>query len=528
MADITETQPEDLSTQPAAPSAPARFGVRGWLRWSWRTLTSMRTALILLFLLALASIPGSVIPQRNLNPLRVRQYFEDHKDLAPILDRFSLFDVFAAPWFAAIYLLLFLSLAGCVIPRSWQHAKAMRSRPPAPPRHLGRLPQTATWTTTLGRAPAYDELRKVLRRKRFRVDEHGSALAAEKGYLRETGNLVFHLALLLLLAGVALGSLYGYRATRLVVDGKGFANTVGSYDSWKPGQFVQSSALAPFTIEMEKFDASYIESGPKKGQASTFVAHVRHQAKPGAEWRTDDIRPNHPLSFGRTKVYLVGHGYAPRFTVRDDEGHLVFDGPVPFLPEDGNLGSTGVIKVPDARPRQLGFSGVFLPTAVRSAQGSLVSVFPGTKNPAVVLLAYRGDLGLDSGRPQSVYALDDRRLDKVAAATLGVGDTMTMPGGKGTITFAGVDQWASFQVTYDPGKRLVLIAAVVMLAGLLLSLRVRRRRIWVRAEVDPAGRTVIEAGGLGRSDGGAFTDEFAELVKDLQTVTPPTDASDKE
>jgi cytochrome c biogenesis protein len=527
VADITETQPADLSTQPVAPADPPRFGVIGWLRWGWRTLTSMRTALILLFLLALASIPGSVIPQRNLNPLRVQQYFEAHKDLAPILDRFSLFDVFAAPWFAAIYLLLFLSLAGCVIPRSWQHAKAMRSRPPPPPRHLNRLPQTATWQTTLDRDAAHDELRTVLRRKRFRVDGHGTALAAEKGYLRETGNLVFHLALLLMLLGIALGSLYGYKATRLVVDGKGFANTVGSYDSWKPGRFTTSSTLSPFTIELAKFDASYIETGPKAGQANTFVAHVRYQSKPGGAWHTDDLRVNHPLSFGTTKVYLVGHGYAPRFTVRDDEGRVVFSGPVPFLPTDGNFGSTGVVKVPDARPKQLGFSGFFLPTAVPSARG-FVSVFPGPKNPAVVLLGYRGDLGLDTGVAQSVYALDDSKLDKVATAALGIGDTMVMPGGKGSITFSGVEQWASFQVTYDPGKRLVLAAAVVMILGLLLSLRVRRRRVWVRADRDEAGRTVIEAGGLGRSDSGAFVDEFADLVTQLKAVTPPPAASTKE
>jgi cytochrome c biogenesis protein len=234
------------------------------------------------------------------------------------------------------------------------------------------------------------------------------------------------------------------------------------------------------------------------------------------------------LTVGSTKVYLVGHGYAPRFTVRDDEGHVVFDGAVPFLPQDGNFGSTGVIKAPDARPQQLGFSGFFLPTAVPSPQG-FVSAFPGPKNPAVVLLAFRGDLGLDSGTPQSVYALDDSKLRRVATAVLGIGDTMPLTGGKGTITFAGLDQWASFQVTYDPGKRLVFLAAVIMIGGLLLSLRVRRRRIWVRvtsAEGEP--RTVIEAGGLGRSDGGAFTEEFADIVTALQAVTPAAQVTEKE
>ena len=50
------------------------MGIVGWIRWGWRQLTSMRVALILLFLLALASIPGSLFPQRGINPTKVQQY----------------------------------------------------------------------------------------------------------------------------------------------------------------------------------------------------------------------------------------------------------------------------------------------------------------------------------------------------------------------------------------------------------------------------------------------------------------------
>ena len=91
------------------------------LRWLWRQLTSMRTALILLFLLALASVPGSLFPQRGTSPLKVSQYLRDHPKLGPFLDSIHMFDVFASPWFAAIYLLLFVSMAGCVLPLARVH-----------------------------------------------------------------------------------------------------------------------------------------------------------------------------------------------------------------------------------------------------------------------------------------------------------------------------------------------------------------------------------------------------------------------
>jgi len=129
-----------LSTQPEPPRLPS-LTVGGWLRWAWRQLTSMRTALLLLFLLALAAVPGSVFPQRGSSTGDVGQYLAQHPGIGPLLDRLGMFDVFGSPWFSAIYLLLFVSLVGCVVPRSVQHARALRARPPAAPRNLDRLPE---------------------------------------------------------------------------------------------------------------------------------------------------------------------------------------------------------------------------------------------------------------------------------------------------------------------------------------------------------------------------------------------------
>ena len=102
---------DDEITQP-------KLGFAGWLRWGWRQLTSMRVALVLLLILAIAAIPGSIFPQRTADPNGVIKYKTDNPDLFPILDKLSLFDVYSSPWFSAIYLLLFISLIGCIIPAS--------------------------------------------------------------------------------------------------------------------------------------------------------------------------------------------------------------------------------------------------------------------------------------------------------------------------------------------------------------------------------------------------------------------------
>ena len=526
----------DLGTAPKpVPTGPRRLTPWGLARRSWYQLTSMRTALILLFLLALASVPGSLVPQRSSAPLEVTQYFADHPDLAPFLDRLSMFDVFGSPWFAAVYLLLFISLVGCVLPRARLHARAMRAGPPRAPANLGRLPESASWTASAADPAA---VAAVLRGQRFRVvrrDEGDGVVtvAAEKGYLREIGNLLFHLSLIGLLVGVALGSLLGYRATRLLVEGESFSNTVPTFDQFFPGRLVDGESLQPFGVTLTDFQVDW----QPDGKPLRFEALVETTADPDAPVQRHRLKVNDPVKLGGSSVYLLGHGYAPHVIVRDERGEVALDQPVPCLPQDGNYASTCVIKAPDAQPRdgdsgpvvrsaQLGFRGGFYPTAVLGDRG-YASSFPDDREPALVLEAFRGDLGLDSGVPQSVYELDTDNLEPVGSKpvdstrALEPGDVWELPGG-GSIELVGVSQWATFQVSRDPGAGLALGAAIAVIAGLLLSLTVRRRRVWVRLSgAGGDGRTVVAVGGLAQRGSDAFAEEFAAVTERLRGAAPP-------
>ncbi len=532
---------EPLSTQPAEPRPPA-LTPRELLRWAWRQLTSMRIALILLFLLALAAVPGSVIPQRSVDPVRVSQFAREHPHLAPLYDRLSLFDVFSSAWFSAIYLLLFISLAGCVIPRTRQHVKAMRARPPAAPRNLSRLPAWRRWETDTDPDTALAAAGEVLRSRRFRVAEGPGSVSAEKGYLREVGNLIFHVALIGVLVAVALGSLYGYKGGVLVVEGKGFANTLPQYDDFTPGRLFDPANLAPFSFTLADFTATYQERGGQKGAARSFDAAVDYRSGPDQPARRYHIKVNAPLVVDGSKVFLVGHGYAPVFTVKDGKGDVVQSGPAPFLPQDRNFASAGVVKAADAKPEQLGFSGFFLPTAARDRVHGIISVFPAPKNPAVVLLAWKGDLGLDDGTARSVYQLDTDKLQRVSeggrpvTTALQAGDTLTLPDGLGSITYEGYREWATFKIAHDPGKGMALASALLALAGLMLSLFVRRRRVWVRAVAadgggadgggadgggadgggTDGGHTVIEVAGLARAEATSLDEEVAAIAGQLR------------
>ena len=508
-------------TDPGRPPAAATFGVLAWARWGWRQLTSMRIALVLLFLLALGSVPGSLLPQQGIDPAAVQQYYTAHPALAPVLSALGLFNVFGAPWFAAIYLLLFTSLAGCVLPRTYRLARSARARPPRAPRNLARLPYSVRYETGMSADEAAAAAAKFLSRRRFRLNRGNGWLSAEKGYRREAGNLLFHVALMGVLVSIGIGGLFGYKADRLLVEGQGFADTITDLDAYHPGRLVSPNDLAPFSLTLDKFSATYLMSGPDRNQPLSFGARISYSAQPGDPARTYNLQVNHPLNVDSAKVYLIGHGYAPVFRVTDGRGHVVYDQATPFLPADQSTYlSEGVVKVPDAQPQQLGFAGVFLPTVI-DVNGQLQSAFPAPYNPAVSLIAYGGNLGLNSGTPQSVYQLNTSGMHQLPGTTqvLTPGQSTKLPGRAGTLTFTGYRQWASLQVTYDPGQVPALISGVVALCGLMLSFLVRRRRIFVRTRPADSGGAVVEVGGLARSDvGGGFDTEFAELARDLRSA----------
>lgn len=500
----------------------------------WRQLTSMRTALILLFLLAIASIPGSVIPQKRVDPSAVFLFKKRHRDISPWFDRIGMFDVYSSPWFSAIYLLLFISLLGCIIPRLWHYLKASRARPPKAPRNLARLSAYDSWTSTATVGEEVRRARDLLRGQRRRVEVYGAGdldsgngagtvVSAEKGYLREAGNLVFHVAVLVVLVGFAVTGLFGYKGSVAVITGQGFSNTLLQYDDFTPGARFDTNSLTPFSFTLKRFSVAYKLAGEGTGTPLHFDADLSVTSSPGATPYDYDLQVNHPLQVGGVSVFLVGHGYAPVITVRDGKGHIAFQGPVIFLPQDGSFTSFGVVKAPDAQPSQLGLEGYLFPTAALGPGFAPYSSFPGPRNPVLSLVAYRGDLGLNSGIPQSVYSLDKTKLTPFRSGTgrpmpllMRIGKTVQLPDGAGSVTFDGLQTWVKLQINDQPGKLIPLVGVLAAIAGLLCSLFIRPRRTWVRVH-EEGGRTVVEVAALDRVSGG---DPGSHVEKVAATLRP--------
>ena len=406
-----------------------QLGFVGWLRWGWRQLTSMRTALVLLLLLAIAAIPGSIVPQRSADPNGVIDFESKNPGLYPVYDALQLFDVYSSVWFSAIYILLFISLIGCVIPRTKHHFKAMRALPPRTPVRLSRLDDYATAERAVpegvvptptpdaaqaapgasGRVgPAEAEASRVidlaqaqLRKAGYRVERYDTpaagkrpaiaSVSAERGYARETGNLVFHAALVGVLISVGVGGGLTYTGQTVISEGDSFVNSLGlGYTSFNPGRFVDTEHLPPYSLSLDSFEVSYVPVGQAgQGMAGDFAANLTTR-EPGHDPEQKTVRVNHPLDMAGDRVYLMGNGYAPTITVRNPAGDVVFREDVEFLPQDANMTSQGVIKIADGltengAPTQLGLVGFFYPTAATLHTGALTSAYPALANPVLTL-----------------------------------------------------------------------------------------------------------------------------------------------
>lgn len=477
------------------------LGSVGFLRYGWHQLTSMRTALILLMLLGIAAVPGSLIPQRTQNPIAVNVHFKNSPQLSKLMDQFSLFDVYGSAWFSAIYILLFISLIGCVLPRTFEHFHSARAMPPVTPKNLDRMEFYSTWH---GNGEELRLARAWFKSKHFRIREFDDSISAEKGFTRETGNLFFHLALILILLGISFSSLFGMRGEAILNVGEHFNNTPTSYDSLTFGKLFKEGKLIDFTLKINRFVASYnLETNAPEDY--TLDVTVKSKDWPNGQQRV--IKVNSPLAIGNTKIYLQANGFSPIVTVRDSKGNVAMQGPIPFLPQDSNLRSIGAIKVPDADP-PVGFVGSFVPTYQRSVGGGAISVFPKALDPRLLLSAYSGDLGLDSGVPQSIYRINTTSMQQIGLKALKPGEVFTYPGG--SITFEGLVQWVNLSVVDDPGKNFALLGAIVAILGLLASLFTRRRRIWIRVG------DVVEVAGLAKNAAPGLEQELAIFVTELK------------
>jgi cytochrome c biogenesis protein len=489
------------------------------LRQTWREFRSMRTALVLLLALATAAIFGSLFPQQNISPQRVQQYASDHPALAQVLDRLGMFDVFGAPWFMAIYLALLTALVACLVPRITSYLRLLHARPHPPRSRLDRYHSYSAFHTSASPEQAVDLARRTLGRRRFRLAAHGTGeLSAEKGYLREAGSLLFHVSFLLLLVGLAYGKGFGYRGQATVIEGETWADARINYDAFSPGRYFSADDLPPFSLRLDDFSNTFHADLTPKEYASHLVA----LDSAGRQTQAQKVTVNHPMTVDGVRVFQSDYGYAPVVRIRGPSGELLQDGPVLSNRDPSSEVSTGAVRLPSLKP-QVGLQLTFF-TGLRVVPGASgaqeIVNDPRLVNPVLVVVPFQGDL--KASQAHSVFSLDYSGLGPPGKPLiLPVGRSGRFPNGV-TVDFPALKQYTILTLARDPGVPIVGAAAALILLGLIPSLYVTRRRVWLRAAAAAGGGARVELAGLALQGKIAFVDEFRDLARDLELALAPT------
>lgn len=492
----------------------------------------MRTALILLLLLALASVGGSLLPQIPNTPERVRQYVGDHEIWGAVFRRAGLFDVFGSWWFGLIVVLLFTSLVACLLPRSRAQWRAMRAKP-VHAREIDGFTHHAEVHVTGAREETAAAAHNVLRRRRFRVSltDAGLSLAAEKGALREAGSLVFHWAFVLLLVGVVIGKGTGYSGRAAIVEGQTWTDAAINYDPLRLrlGRFF-SGDFSGLGIRLVRYDDTFDRN---TGMPQDFVSTLELLDETGQVLSTDEARVNHAVRHGPLRIYQYGFGWAPMILV-ERGADVLADGPVVMGQRTAATGVSqlampwiGFVKLPQVRPQVdmavqfelwpdgRGFFSAGMPMFSENRPLLRYTVWEGKLlDPSLASLDTRFMTKTVSGIAALGWVVDLERGCVVGGLTT-VDATTLCPAGAAaglTMTFPELRRYTVLQVGKDSTVPVVLGAAILILLGLLAALYTSRRKVWVRVETAPNGGSVLKVGGFALQRKSQFADEFEKVV----------------
>ncbi len=422
----------------------------------WRTLTSVRFAVLQIIALAVAGLIGTLVRQIPAFALRDPQAYasemaEMHRrydslsvlgvvigpGMVDLFERLGFFRVFSAPWFVGLLVLLVVSIVVCTLdrtPRLWWAIRRVSVEQPSAFFDL-RLPERARFE---GTAFSEGELAAVLRQRRFRTrratapDGSATWVYGDRNQYMKMATLLTHLGLILFLAGGAVTAAMGFETVLFVGEGQTApVQPVGTPHNLLVKNLGFQAPVRP--------DGSFADF-------RTDLAVYRD----GAEVARKTIRVNDPLEMDGFVFHQNAFGPTADLEVRDAEGRLAWTGPVLLAEEFAGL-PQGFLTIPG--------SGVGLLLHLqRDASGT----------PLLALLGIGGAAGDGSSR-----VLFRGRLDvggtSDPADTAGYSITWIRPG-----FFTGM------VVKNDPGAPVIWTAFVCLMAGLALSFYFPRRRVWAR------------------------------------------------
>ncbi|MCB2183063.1 MAG: cytochrome c biogenesis protein ResB [Desulfobulbaceae bacterium] len=409
----------------------------------WSFFASVKLALLVLFLLAISSVIGTVIPQNSPAETYVKMYGENMARLFQTLD---IPDMYNSWWFVTLLILLALNLIVCTIerlPSVWRLVVLDNLQTDIG--RLGKMRSRKEITTSKSPEEAASQVKAGLSEAGWKASEasrdDGTLLFAQKGPWTRLGVYVVHTSILVIFAGAMVGSYFGYKGSVMIPE------TRSTDEIYKFGS--NEAIKLGFEVLCKKFTLSHYPNGAPKEFRSDLVI-----LENGKEVLSKSIVVNDPLNYKGLTFYQSSYQSYQKFLTsiannetRNQDRFLIEPGKQ--VKWDGEKVTFGIIN------RDM------------------------TDTPGK--FRYKIWFANESGVAEPFWIVD--------------GDTTIVKHGGKEYTFALKEFFATgLQVTKDPGVWGVYIGCGLMLLGLYVAFFLSHRRIWVYIKKADENTTVLVSG----------------------------------
>lgn len=466
----------------------------------WRWFRSMRTAIVLVLVLAVGSIIGTLLPQKSLDESAVQAFNQQNPSIGKLFDLLGFFNVYYSWWYIVILVMLFISLIACIIPRTSTYIKKFTqpNKNPTSEAFIINLKNKAGFAISLPANEIIERATQVLKSRKYIIREipgKKNQIYAERGRLGGFGSLLFHYMFLVLVIGVVFGRTTGFGGYANIIEGESFTENRFNYARFTPGPFFRDNGHTNFKIMLDDFEVKYHPSG----QPADFISKVRIYDNDGKLIEKKDIRVNNKFVYKGIKAYQSSYGWAPHVTVYKD-GDKIYDQSSVFYGSSQNVVSNELR--PDGK---LTMEAFFVPDIRTNESGGYAPGSLELKNPALYIKANIID---ENGKTKTLF-------DSDKSGIINLNEKKELGGGY-IVEFPQVKEWTGLQIIKDDGVPIVYVSFFLGIIGLYITFYLSHRRIWVLIEKDNKGKNKLLIGGMTEKNQGAFDSEFSRISENIK------------
>lgn len=412
----------------------------------WNFFASVKLALFTLFVLAVASIIGTIVPQREMAGRYVELYGPEVAKFFQLLD---IQDMYNSWWFVSLLVLFCVNLVVCTIerlPHIWR-VVTLDNLATTTIDRLGKMAMRRSFGTQVASEQAGGIVRQIMQGSGWKLSqadkEGGTLFFSQKGACTRLGVIIVHVSILVIFAGSLIGSFYGYKASVLIPEG-------GATDQVYQSNDEHTAIPLDFIVRCDDFQLTYYDTGmPKEYRSGLAIV------KDGKEVYTKSIVVNDPMQYGGLTFYQSS-----------------------YQPVEGQLSAQMTNETTKAEQKFY-----MLPQQEKKWDSEKVSFG---------IVAISGPDVMQ--RFQYKIWFSDDKADP-AEFWISEGGTARIKRPDTTYLFSAKPRFATgLQVVKDPGVWTVYTGCILMILGLIVIFYMSHRRIWIFVSNDGTKTSILVSG----------------------------------